>query len=119
ARRSGAAGPGDRRLLAESCDADEQARLLATLRARAPGLADGVLVPVHPWQWRRHLVAHYGGMLARGELASLGEFGDTYAPRLSVRTLADVSRPERADVKLALTILNTSCWRGLPGEHVE
>lgn len=118
ARCSGAAER--RELLAESCDANERARLLEVLRARAPGLADdGVLVPVHPWQWQRQIVAHYGRMLARGELVSLGQFGDTYAPRLSIRTLANVDRPAQADVKLALTILNTSCWRGLPGAHVE
>lgn len=120
ARCSGAAGPGSLRLAAESCDPAEHARLREQAHARAPGLAEtGVLVPVHPWQWQRHLAAHYGRLLARGELVSLGEFGDRYAPRLSIRTLADVDRPEQADLKLALTILNTSCWRGLPGEHVE
>jgi aerobactin synthase len=120
ARCSGLAGPGDRRLLDESCDPDARARLLDQLHRRAPGLArDGVLVPVHPWQWRRHLAAQYIDPLARGAIVSLGEFGDLYAPRLSIRTLADISRPARADIKLALTILNTSCWRGLPGEHVE
>lgn len=115
ARCSGAA-PG---LLAESCDADELARLHERLRAAAPGLADAVLVPVHPWQWQRHIAAQYGRELARGSIVSLGSFGDRYAPRMSVRTLANVERPARADLKLALTILNTSCWRGLPGEQVE
>ncbi|MCY0993800.1 hypothetical protein OV203_42070 [Nannocystis sp. ILAH1] len=120
ARCSGIAGPGRLQLVDESCDADARARLLEQLHARAPGLADsGVLVPVHPWQWQHHLAAQYVGALTRGSVVSLGSFGDAYAPRLSIRTLADASRPERADVKLALTILNTSCWRGLPGEHVE
>ena len=113
ARCSGAA-PG---LLAESCDADEQARLRERLRAAAP--ADAVLVPVHPWQWQQHVASQYGGELARGAIVSLGTFGDVYAPRMSVRTLANVGRPAQADLKVALTILNTSCWRGLPGEHVE
>lgn len=120
ARCSGRAGPGRWQLVDESCDADARAGLHEQLHARAPGLADdGVLVPVHPWQWQRHLAAQYVEHLARGAIVSLGQFGDSYAPRLSIRTLADVTRPERADVKLALTILNTSCWRGLPGEHIE
>ncbi len=106
-------------LLAESCDAGEQARLHERLHAAAPGLTDAVLVPVHPWQWQRHIAAQYGRELARGAIVSLGGFGDLYAPRMSVRTMSNVERPERADLKLALTILNTSCWRGLPGEHVE
>jgi aerobactin synthase len=115
ARCSGAA-PG---LLAECCDVGEQERLTARLHAVAPGLADAVLVPVHPWQWQRQIAAHYGRELARGEVVSLGEFGDLYAPRMSVRTLANVERPARADLKVSLTIMNTSCWRGLPAEHVE
>ncbi|WAS92079.1 IucA/IucC family protein [Nannocystis punicea] len=120
ARCSGAAGPGQLQLVDESCDAEARARLLEQLHARAPGLAQaGVLVPVHPWQWQHHLAAQHIDALTRGAIVSLGQFGDAYAPRLSIRTLADASRPERADVKLALTILNTSCWRGLPGEHVE
>jgi aerobactin synthase len=109
ARCSGAA-PG---LVAETCDADEMAHLLAVA---PPGR---VLIPVHPWQWQRHIKAQYGRELARGSITPLGTFGDVYAPRMSVRTLANVDRPARADLKLALTILNTSCWRGLPGEHVE
>lgn len=120
ARCSGAAGPGSLQMLAESCDPEARARLLERLHARAPGLAQsGVLVPTHPWQWQHHLASQYVHALTRGAIVSLGEFGDTYAPRMSIRTLADVTRPERADVKLALTILNTSCWRGLPGEHIE
>ncbi len=113
ARCSGAAPE----LVDESCDADERARLMD--RLAQTGMAGAVLVPVHPWQWQRQIAAHYGRALARGSIVSLGAHGDRYAPRMSVRTLANVDRPERADLKLALTILNTSCWRGLPGDHVE
>ncbi|HEY0137844.1 MAG TPA: IucA/IucC family protein, partial [Nannocystis sp.] len=103
-------------LVSESCDAPEQARLSQQLHTSR--LPDAVLVPVHPWQWQRHVAPQYTRQLARGEIVPLGVFGDLYAPRMSVRTLANVDRPERADLKLALGILNTSCWRGLPGEHV-
>ncbi|HVH98175.1 MAG TPA: IucA/IucC family C-terminal-domain containing protein, partial [Enhygromyxa sp.] len=37
---------------------------------------------------------------------------------MSVRTLSNVDRPRCADLKLALTVLNTSCWRGLPARDV-
>lgn len=113
ARISGAASG----LIGETCDPDEAARLHERLHA-VSGLRDAVLVPVHPWQWQRHIAAHYGRELARGSMVSLGCFGDRYAPRMSVRTLSNLDRPRQADLKLALTILNTSCWRGLPGEHV-
>ena len=120
ARRSGLACGPEQRLVDESCDTDERERLTEVLIARAPGLAStGVLVPVHPWQWQRQIAAQYGRLLARGAMVSLGRFGDRYAPRLSIRTLANLDRPTRADLKLALTILNTSCWRGLAAEHVE
>ncbi|PRP92611.1 Aerobactin synthase [Enhygromyxa salina] len=118
ARSSGAAARG-RELVSESCDEREQARLLERLATRAPALAGpGVLVPVHPWQWQHHVAAHYGRWLGSGAIVALGSFGDRYAPRLSLRTLANLDRPERADLKLALTILNTSCWRGLPGRDI-
>lgn len=120
ARTSGLAGARERPLLDECCDAAERARLLACVAARAPALAElGVLVPLHPWQWQRCVAAQYAGPLARGSMVWLGSFGDRYAPRLSVRTLANLDRPARDDLKLALSILNTSCWRGLPAKHVE
>lgn len=74
--------------------------------------------PVHPWQYRRFVQTQYAGLLARGDLVDLGVLGDAYLPQLSIRTLANVDRPGRADVKLPLTILNTSCYRGLPGDHL-
>lgn len=118
ARCSGAASLG-RTLIDECCDAHERERLLARVRAVAPALVEhGVLVPVHPWQWQRRIAAQYGRWLGAGSMISLGTFGDRYAPRLSVRTLANIDRPHRADLKLALTVLNTSCWRGLPGRDV-
>lgn len=120
ARTSGVAGAAARPLLDACCDADERARLLEHVeQVAAPLAADGLLVPVHPWQWQRHLAARLAPARASGRLAWLGCFGDRYAPRLSTRTLSNLDRPRCDDLKLALTILNTSCWRGLPGAHVE
>lgn len=118
ARCSGAAEQGHA-LIDECCDPSERERLRASVAANAPQLADrGVLIPVHPWQWQRRIAAQYGRWLGAGSIASLGRFGDRYAPRMSLRTLSNVGRPDRADLKLALTVLNTSCWRGLPGRDV-
>ncbi|PRQ09046.1 IucA/IucC family protein [Enhygromyxa salina] len=106
-------------LVDHCCDPDERARLDAQVAARAPALAErGVLVPVHPWQWQRWIAPQFARQLGVGEIVHLGPFGDHYAPRLSLRTLANVDRRHAADLKLSLTILNTSCWRGLPGRHV-
>jgi aerobactin synthase len=111
--RSGGAADRGRSLITECCDARDR------LATSAPSLAEhGVLVPVHPWQWQRRVAVQYGRWLGSGAIVSLGSFGDRYAPRSSLRTLSNLDRPDRADIKLALTILNTSCWRGLPGRDV-
>lgn len=78
-----------------------------------------VFVPVHPWQHERYLSTQFAGAFAEDTLVDLGELGDTYLPQQSIRTLSNVDRPGRADVKLSLTILNTSCYRGIPGEHLD
>jgi aerobactin synthase len=72
-------------------------------------------LPVHPWQWRNVLLPEFAGEIAAGRIAPLGEWGDLYRPQQSIRTLTNVSRHGRADVKLALSILNTSAYRGLSG----
>lgn len=85
-------------------------------RAREAGAdPDGVVfVPVHPWQLREKLIPLYAAELARGELIVLGELERDYVPQLSIRTLSDAEDPSRRDLKLPLSILNTSVYRGLP-----
>ncbi|MDO9712511.1 IucA/IucC family protein [Paracraurococcus lichenis] len=72
-------------------------------------------LPVHPWQWDNVLLPEFAGEIAAGRMAPIGCFGDVYRPQQSIRTLTNVSRRGRADVKLALSILNTSAYRGLGG----
>jgi aerobactin synthase len=72
-----------------------------------------VVFPVHPWQWDSVIVAQYASELAERRLISLGLLGDHYRPQLSIRTLANVDRPECYDVKLSLSIVNTSVYRGI------
>lgn len=43
---------------------------------------------------------------------SLGEFGDQWLAQQSLRTLTNASRRGGLDIKLPLTIYNTSCYRG-------
>jgi siderophore synthetase component len=75
---------------------------------------EAVYVPVHPWQWRHRIVSLHAADLARGDLIPLGEAPARYRPQQSVRTMADVDHPERRYLKLPLSILNTSVYRGLP-----
>lgn len=77
-----------------------------------------MVIPVHPWQWQQQLALHFLPQLACGELVELGEFGDLFIAQQSLRTLTNVSRRVPFDIKLPLTIYNTSCYRGIPGKYI-
>lgn len=72
------------------------------------------LLPVHPWQWQQRIRTQYAGALAASELVDLGPAGPRFRPQQSIRTLSNDDHPDRCDLKLALSILNTSCYRGIP-----
>lgn len=77
---------------------------------------DWQLLPLHPWQWQHCIQPQYAAMLQSGNLVDLGERGHRYLPQQSIRTLSNVDQPASCDLKLSLTILNTSCYRGIPPE---
>jgi 2-[(L-alanin-3-ylcarbamoyl)methyl]-3-(2-aminoethylcarbamoyl)-2-hydroxypropanoate synthase len=86
----------------------------SALDASGPETRDGrVLLPVHPWQWRRHASTTWAPLVAEGALVPLGEGRDDYRAEQSIRTLANVSRPARPTLKLALSIVTTSTARTL------
>lgn len=105
-------------LLASALSSTELARLRQALAERVDTPGAYRLMPVHPWQWQRWLGPLHAGDIARGRLHYLGEFGDRYAPQQSLRTLTNISRPSTHDIKLPLTIMNTSCYRGIPGRFL-
>ncbi|HLJ08331.1 MAG TPA: IucA/IucC family protein, partial [Acidimicrobiia bacterium] len=79
-----------------------------------PEMVDGrVVVPVHPWQWRRHAATTWAPLRAEGSLVELGRGDDDYRAQQSIRSLANASRPERPTLKLALSIVTTSTARTL------
>lgn len=119
-----------RRHLRQALPAEEDAFWLAELGAQtyadlqsrrdALGLAaaDFGLLPLHPWQWD-HLKEHrLAAWLAAGEAYFLGPAGDRYVASQSVRSLHNVDARERASVKLALGIVNTSSRRTLAPHSV-
>lgn len=77
------------------------------------------IIPIHPWQWDNILSIQFAGLLAAGKLIYLGEAGDEYRPQISIRTLSNVSRPHMPDIKLPVSILNTSCVRGITASTIE
>lgn len=105
-------------LLDQTLDSVARGDLEARMDGAGVSLDSHVVAPVHPWQWQRFILPQYAELLASGDLVDLGQLGDRFLPRQSIRTLANVSRPGRLDIKLALTILNTSCYRGIPGQDL-
>jgi siderophore synthetase component len=76
-------------------------------------LGEHVVLPVHPWQWRRHAPTTWAPLLSDGALVPLGAGRDEYRAQQSIRSLANVTRPDQPTVKLALSIVNTSTARTL------
>ncbi len=104
-------------LLAESLDENERARFAA---AKPPFAGEGWhYLPTHPWQWDRVLRVQYAAEIAHAKIVPLGEFGDLYRPQISLRTLSNISRPGRADLKLPLSVLNTSAVRGISPRYIQ
>lgn len=73
-----------------------------------------VLLPCHPWQLDHVVATQWARELATGEIVVLGEGPDDYLPTQSIRTMVNISQPQRYQVKLPLKILNTSVYRGIP-----
>jgi aerobactin synthase len=80
--------------------------------------SDYDLLPVHPWQWERVIRVQFQDEIQNKNIIDLGTGGDFYTPQVSIRTLANADRPKNLDLKLPLSILNTSCVRGLPHRYL-
>ncbi len=106
------------RLVAASCAPSEHACLRERLAAATSRPENYWLLPVHPWQWQAVISPQFAQLLSDGRMIALGEAGDRYTPQQSLRTLNNIDRPERPNLKLPLTILNTSAYRGLPARYL-
>ena len=105
-----------RRYAPEARDAGAAARARGRRTRTGAGPSPGI-VPVHPWQWTNRIEPLFAGDIARGRIRLLGEFAGRWLPQQSIRTLADADDPRRHHVKVALSILNTSVYRGLPRDR--
>ncbi|MDX3341196.1 IucA/IucC family siderophore biosynthesis protein [Streptomyces sp. ID03-2B] len=105
------------RLYAGELDRDVQDAFAEELRSRGHDPRDYLYLPVHPWQWDEWIVPLFAPAIADGDIVALHTDGDARLPQQSIRTFANVERPERHTVKLPLSILNTLVWRGLPTER--
>lgn len=68
-------------------------------------------LPVHPWQWQRHLGSSFAPDIARGDILPLCVDPRPHRPQQSIRTW--LPHDGRAYVKMALAIQNMGFLRGL------
>ncbi|WP_369600208.1 IucA/IucC family protein [Hahella sp. SMD15-11] len=91
---------------------------LALCREHELQAGEFIPVPVHPWQYERYIRIHYADMIQSGKIWYAGVVPGQWWPQMSVRTLSmePVNAVPLPDLKLSLTVLNTSCYRGIPAE---
>ncbi len=77
------------------------------------------LMPIHPWQWENVILYHFQKEIHEGNLIDLGETKNHFSPQVSLRTLNSVFPEAPFEIKLPLSILNTSCIRGIPAKTIE
>ncbi|WP_025028637.1 IucA/IucC family protein [Caldalkalibacillus mannanilyticus] len=70
-------------------------------------------LPVHPWQWENYIIPHGVDQIRKKHLIYLGVSEEDYSAQQSIRTLANVTHPQKAYLKTALHIVNTSSVRHL------
>ncbi|KHD26353.1 aerobactin synthase IucC [Vibrio caribbeanicus] len=105
-------------LLSASISRDELNEMDRIVAAFNVDIADYHYVPVHPWQWENKVAMLFPRELALKQMLFIGSFGDAFLPQLSLRTLSNLTRPNSFDIKLPLTVMNTSCYRGIPGKYI-
>lgn len=107
-----------KKLLLQSFDKNEIERFNEILKEKNLSFESFYFMPVHPWQWNRFINIQYHASVVTGDIVSLGVLGDDYVPQISIRTLSNRHHPEKLDIKLPLTILNTSAIRGIPARYI-
>lgn len=74
---------------------------------------DYLFIPVHEWQWNNKIVLQLAHDIANNLIIPVGVGQDEYMCQNSIRTFFNVSEPKKHYVKTAISILNTSIFRGL------
>ncbi|MCO5144443.1 MAG: siderophore biosynthesis protein IucC, partial [Oligoflexia bacterium] len=91
---------------------------LDTVKNLGKNPSDYLYLPVHPWQWDKIIQIQFLDNILNESIVDLGVQGDFYSPQISIRTLSNVSNPKRSNLKLPLSILNTSAVRGISSRYI-
>lgn len=75
-----------------------------------------VIIPIHPWQWDNHIVFKFYDYIEKKQLIRLEGIDRNFFATSSLRTLS--SEDTSFDIKLSLSILNTSCIRGIDQKYI-
>jgi siderophore synthetase component len=76
-------------------------------------------MPVHEWQWNNKLLFLFANEIAEKNIIPITYSDDSYFAQQSIRTLFNVSHPKKHYVKTALSILNTTLYRGLSADKLK
>lgn len=106
-------------LLSETMDVREIKKFKAKLLDLKINEDDFIYLPVHSWQWDRFVKIQFYKDLSSGDMVEIGFFGDFYLPQISIRSFSNISRVGKVDIKLPLSILNTSAIRGIASKYID
>ncbi|MGK5741006.1 IucA/IucC family protein [Micromonospora sp. URMC 103] len=98
--------------------ADTLSRFADVMAGLGLDLADYLLIPVHPWQWRHRIAVTFAGEVAERRLVHLGPGPDEHLAQQSIRTFFNLTEPGRHYVKTALSVLNMGFLRGLSAAYM-
>ncbi|CAM4043121.1 Siderophore synthetase component [Pedobacter westerhofensis] len=83
------------------------------LRDKDLNPSDYLFIPVHEWQWNNKIVLQLAHDIANQYIIPLALGADEYMCQQSIRTFFNITDPRKHYVKTAISILNTSIFRGL------
>lgn len=106
------------RFIEDQLGTQEYRRLRAQIEGQGRAPARYRLLPVHPWQWENAITLHFADWLADGTLLHLGAGGGDWLAQQSIRSLSSLAGERRHNLKLPLSIANSSADRILSDHHV-
>ncbi|TCI90379.1 GNAT family N-acetyltransferase [Tenacibaculum sp. M341] len=102
------------KLIQQELDNDTIQKFNAIIEEKGYASNDYLFLPIHPWQWFNKLANIFAPEVAKGDLICLGYGPDQYLAQQSIRTLFNITNPQKFYTKSALSILNMGFMRGLP-----
>lgn len=80
---------------------------------------DYTLFPVHPWQFDRFIAIQYSTYIDNKKFIPFKLAGANFRPQISLRTFFNADNKKSCDIKVSLTVLNTSAYRGIGSTGIE